>query len=214
MVGSPASRCKRRTGIEPASSPWKGEALPLSYHRTREPSPLRGPPTMTVCTNDLASCNLVEDRLPRQVADALRDIEALVANVVELKDQRVGLAAVRTRPLAKDLEEQLDTRQGCCPLALLRILDVAVMVLRVMLPFIGSAARAAVVVPLPPALSPPGEVVHRLRLAAATAGSEALRLLKHKHMFARTSERCVGASAAVVGCPLESAEATGSGAVW
>ena len=24
---------KRRTGIEPASSPWKGEALPLSYHR-------------------------------------------------------------------------------------------------------------------------------------------------------------------------------------
>ena len=24
---------ERRTGIEPASSPWKGEALPLSYHR-------------------------------------------------------------------------------------------------------------------------------------------------------------------------------------
>jgi hypothetical protein len=30
---------KRRTGIEPASSPWKGEALPLSYRRASESSP-------------------------------------------------------------------------------------------------------------------------------------------------------------------------------
>ena len=31
-------RSKRRTGIEPASSPWKGEALPLSYRRAKEPA--------------------------------------------------------------------------------------------------------------------------------------------------------------------------------
>ena len=64
LHGGPAKRrngVKRRTGIEPASSPWKGEALPLSYHRAREPSPKGGSPTMTVCTNDVALGDLVED---------------------------------------------------------------------------------------------------------------------------------------------------------
>ena len=37
-----AVRSKRRTGIEPASSPWKGEALPLSYHRTQAKATLAG----------------------------------------------------------------------------------------------------------------------------------------------------------------------------
>ena len=55
---------KRRTGIEPASSPWKGEALPLSYRRTRETSTTSGPATMTVCTNDVALRDLVQDSLP------------------------------------------------------------------------------------------------------------------------------------------------------
>ncbi len=32
---------ERRTGIEPASSPWKGEALPLSYRRVRAAGPRR-----------------------------------------------------------------------------------------------------------------------------------------------------------------------------
>ncbi len=186
----------------------------MSYHRTRELGPVRGSPTMTVCTNDLASCNLVEDGLPGEVADALRDVEALVADMVELQDQRVSLAAVRAWPLAKDLEEELDTRQSGCPLASLGILDAAVMVLGVMLPFVGSPARAAVVVPLAPTLSPPGEVVDWLGLAAAAAGAELAGRSEHERMFAEASERWVGANAAAVGCPLESAEATGSGAVW
>jgi hypothetical protein len=45
---------KRRTGIEPASSPWKGEALPLSYRRAREAAPAGGAASGTVCTNGVA----------------------------------------------------------------------------------------------------------------------------------------------------------------
>jgi hypothetical protein len=47
---------ERRTGIEPASSPWKGEALPLSYRRTDETAAQSGSPTMTVCTDYVTLC--------------------------------------------------------------------------------------------------------------------------------------------------------------
>ena len=101
--GSPA-RPKRRTGIEPASSPWKGEALPLSYRRACEPASQGGPPTMTVCTNHLAGVDLVEDRLPAAIAETGCNAEVLVPEVVELEDQRVGLAAVGAWALAKELD--------------------------------------------------------------------------------------------------------------
>jgi hypothetical protein len=41
----------------------------LSYHRTREPRPVGGSSLMTVCTNDLALADLVEDPPPRAIAD-------------------------------------------------------------------------------------------------------------------------------------------------
>ena len=47
-------RGKRGTRIELASSPWKGEALPLSYPRACESGSKSGPPTVTVCTNHVA----------------------------------------------------------------------------------------------------------------------------------------------------------------
>lgn len=50
---------------------------------------------MTVCTNYLALCNLVEHGLPASAANALRDAELFVAEMVELEDDRVRLAAVR-----------------------------------------------------------------------------------------------------------------------
>ena len=36
--GDPARSTERVTGIEPAPSAWKAEALPLSYTRMREPT--------------------------------------------------------------------------------------------------------------------------------------------------------------------------------
>ncbi len=72
----------------------------MSYHRASEAAPLCGAASMTVCTNDLALCHLVEDALPFAVSKALPDTELLVSEMVELEHDRVGLAAVRTRMLA------------------------------------------------------------------------------------------------------------------
>jgi hypothetical protein len=54
---------------------------------------------MTVCTNDLALCHLVEDALPLAISKTRRDAELLVAQMVELQDDRIGLAAVHARML-------------------------------------------------------------------------------------------------------------------
>jgi hypothetical protein len=96
-----ANEVKRRTRIELASSAWKAEALPLSYRRANEATPLSGAASMTVCTNHLALCNLVEHVPPIAVSKPGRDPELLVPEMVELKDDRVGLAAVSTRVVAK-----------------------------------------------------------------------------------------------------------------
>ena len=167
--GSPA-RPKRRTGIEPASSPWKGEALPLSYRRAREPASQGGSPTMTVCTNHLARVDLVEDRLPAAVAERGGDTEVLGSEVVELEDQRIGLATVRTRAFAEQLDE---VGRSLCDQRLFasdRVRDVAVAVLGVVRSFVVCSAWAAVVVALPARLSAPGEVGAWLRSLAASAG--------------------------------------------
>jgi hypothetical protein len=49
---------------------------------------------VTVCTNDLALCNLVEDVVPVAVADAVGDPELLVSEMIELEDDGIALAAV------------------------------------------------------------------------------------------------------------------------
>jgi hypothetical protein len=58
---------------------------------------------MTVCTNHVACGDLVEHRLPVAVGEASGDVEVLVPQMVELEDERVGLAAVDARPLAEEL---------------------------------------------------------------------------------------------------------------
>ena len=72
----------------------------MSYHRAREATPTSGAASVTVCTNHLALCHLVEDALPIAVSNALRDAEFLVPQMVELQDDRVGLSAVDAGMLA------------------------------------------------------------------------------------------------------------------
>jgi hypothetical protein len=57
---------------------------------------------MTVCTNDLALCHLVEDALPIAVSEPLADSELLVPQVVELQHDRVPLAAIDARMLMQE----------------------------------------------------------------------------------------------------------------
>src|ERR1700742_4687789 len=66
---------------------------------------------MTVCTNDVALGDLVEDRLPVTVAEALSDAEALVAQVVELEHERIALAAVDAGVLVEEADGKPPARQ-------------------------------------------------------------------------------------------------------
>ena len=73
----------------------------MSYRCTSEATPYRGAASMTVCTNDLALCHLVEDALPGSLADPAADREFLVPQMIELEDDRVVLATVGARVLAQ-----------------------------------------------------------------------------------------------------------------
>ncbi len=113
---------------------------------------------MTVCTNDVAGVDLVENRLPATVAQTCGDIEVLVPEVIELEHEWVGLATVNAGPRAEALDEIGGALgdEGLFPAH--RIRDVALAMRRIMLAFVGGSAGAAVVVPLPTRASTPGEV--------------------------------------------------------
>lgn len=84
----------------------------MSYHRTCEATPTSGAASMTVCTNDLALCNLVEHALPIPISKSLSYAELLVPEVVELEDDRIALPAVDAGMLAKERDQILDTFCG------------------------------------------------------------------------------------------------------
>jgi hypothetical protein len=177
-------RGKRGTRIELASSPWKGEALPLSYPRTREPCSQGCSPTMTVCTNDVAGVDLVENRLPPTVAQTCGDVEVLVPEVIELEHERVGLAAVDAGSRAKELDEICGALGDERLFPAHRIGHVALAVRRIMLAFVSRSAGAAVVVSLTAGPSAPSEVRERLGLSATAADSGRLGgCARHEHMF-------------------------------
>jgi hypothetical protein len=103
---------------------------------------------MTVCTNHVALCHLVENALPSPVSKAVADAELLVSQMVELKDDRIGLAAVHARVLSQKGNQVLDPpSDGCLPAFLGRI-DISLAVRCIVLLLVGGPARAAVAVPL------------------------------------------------------------------
>ena len=179
---------ERRTGIEPASLPWKGKALPLSYRRTREPSPSGGSSSVTVCTNHVALGDLVEHSLPAVVSQALGDAKELVAvPMVELEHDGVRFPAIDAGVGSEVLHETFGAldRQGL--LAGERLREISPAVGRVVLSFVCGTAGEAVVVPLTQRLPAPCESVDRLELPAAAAAAKwrwsAIRR-EHEHMFA------------------------------
>ncbi|MBA3867467.1 MAG: hypothetical protein H0X42_14190 [Solirubrobacterales bacterium] len=72
----------------------------MSYRRTGEATPSSGAAPVTVCTNHLALCNLVEDALPAPIPEALADAELFVPQVIELEHYRVSFAAIDAGVLA------------------------------------------------------------------------------------------------------------------
>jgi hypothetical protein len=61
---------------------------------------------MAVGANDIALCDLSENGAPAAATDACCDGVLLVAEVIELEYDRIGLAAVRTRMCAEELKEK------------------------------------------------------------------------------------------------------------
>jgi hypothetical protein len=120
----------------------------LSYHRAGESGSKSGSPSMTVCTNDVALGDLVEHDLPVAVAEAVGDVEALASEMVELEDQRIGLAAVDAGTLQEELDEIGGALGDDGLLAKQGLGDVALPVRGIVLVFVGGSAGAAVVVPL------------------------------------------------------------------
>jgi hypothetical protein len=124
---------------------------------------------MTVCTNDLALCNLVEDALPVSTLKTLGDAELLVPEVVELENDRIGLSAVDAGVLSQVGNQILEALSDDSSLSGPCLLDVSPTVGPVVLLLVHSAARPAVVVALPARLPPPGESLQRLLFMAAPA---------------------------------------------
>ena len=64
-----------------------------------------GPTAMAVCADDLTSGDLgVDGRHRRCAGDQLRDARGLLAEMIELEDDRIGLAAIDARVMTKMVE--------------------------------------------------------------------------------------------------------------
>jgi hypothetical protein len=131
---------------------------------------------VTVCTNDVARGDLVQDGLPAAVAKSLRDLEPLFAEVVELEHDRVVLAAVGARTPAEELDKVFGTLDRKRLLAGHRLRYVARSIRGIVLAFVVRAALRAVVVPLPTCFATPGESLERQQLQATTTASQGTAL--------------------------------------
>jgi len=60
---------------------------------------------MAVRADDLALRDLIEDALPAPIRQRLGDVEQFVAEVVELQNDCIGLAAVNTRMASEILDQ-------------------------------------------------------------------------------------------------------------
>jgi hypothetical protein len=67
---------------------------------------------MTISTNHVALCDLIQHGLPAVVAESLGDVEVLVSQMVELEDERICLAAIDARPLAEELYKEGSALHG------------------------------------------------------------------------------------------------------
>ncbi|HKF82063.1 MAG TPA: ATP-binding protein [Solirubrobacterales bacterium] len=129
----------------------------MSYRRAEEAAPLRGAASMTVCTNDLALCNLVEHVGPVAVRQTLRNPKLLVSQVVELEDDRIVLSAVGAGMLPQESDEILGPFFDHRFLPLPGEGDVALLVRQIVLAMLGRPAGPAVVIELPTRPPPPGK---------------------------------------------------------
>jgi hypothetical protein len=149
----------------------------LSYHRASKTAPLGGAASMTVCTNDVALCHLIEHALPVAISESGPDAELLVTEVVELEHERIALFAVDTGVGFEVADEVVDAFSDDSPLAPYRCLDVSLSVSGIVLLLVRGPTGPAVVVELSQGLTPPGEFLRRFLNSAPAAAPHGTRLM-------------------------------------
>jgi hypothetical protein len=105
--------------------------------------------------------------------------------MVELEDDRIGLAAVDAGVVPQVGDEKLDAFSDDSLLSDARLLDVALAVGPIVLLLISSPTGPAVVIELPAGFPSPGKVLQRLLLMAAPA-------LPHGGQRSQTNRRSPG----------------------
>jgi hypothetical protein len=118
---------------------------------------MSGSSSMTVCTNDVALCNLIDDALPVSVPETASDVESFVATVVEFQHDGVRLAAVDARMLCEEIDEVANPFNCQPSLSLQRIRYITLAIGDIVLVVVVRTARSAVVIPLTACFSPPGK---------------------------------------------------------
>jgi hypothetical protein len=106
------------------------------------------PAAMAVRTDDLAFLDLIENALPVAVGQLSANVEALVSDVVELKDQWILFTAVNTRVRLEVPEQETHPLLCTSSLPLSLEVDVALPVGGVVLLSIGGSTGSAVRVDL------------------------------------------------------------------
>ena len=105
--------------------------------------------------------------------------------MIELQDERIGLAAISARPVAEELQQVHNALAGDSLLPYKRVLDVPIAIRFVVLPFVGCSAGAAIVVQLTNRLAAPSKIAERFREPAPSTAAEAILVFPrhHEHMF-------------------------------
>ena len=149
---------------------------------------------MAVRADDLALLDLGEDRLPLLLDERRADVEQLVAQMVEIEDHRVRLAAVDARVGLEELDQVQRALEAELLLLDPGLLDVSLTIRSVVLPAIRGPARPAVVIA--PSRAFRAEVLDELLLAASTADmTDGI----HERMFAPGADGPASSSIASAG---------------
>ena len=114
---------------------------------------------MAVGTDHFAFGDLVDEVVPAPVTKPFGNVERLVAEVIELEHDRVGLATVNAGMIGEVVDEKCRSLGGEQRASPHRGTDVAIAIACVVLLFVRRPARTAVVVALALGFPPPSELI-------------------------------------------------------
>lgn len=131
---------------------------------------------MAIRAHDLALLNFSEYYIPWPVLKVLPDVETLVAQVVEIEDHGIGLAAVDARVTLEVFDQVRSAVDASLPVPNARSGDVPRPVRQVVLAHVFRGAAAAIAVAPTLQFVFPRELCLRLGLAAARTTLHRLKI--------------------------------------